>query len=65
MACISRSKRKQKMSVESELEKQNKRPLTPWEIEQADRRLECDGYPMCHVTNEVRLQVLVKMGLRK
>jgi hypothetical protein len=41
------------------------RPLSPWEICKADELLGRDGFPEAYVTNQIRLQVLIRAGWRR
>jgi hypothetical protein len=41
------------------------RPLSPYERNRANEVLLRDQFPMHFVTDEIRLTVLVKLGLRK
>jgi len=64
--CISRSKREQMANeAEKTIAQYNTRPLTEYERERADEFLVAQGWRDSWLNDEVRMQVLVKMGLRK
>jgi hypothetical protein len=65
MACISKSKRKQKMDIEAQRAKHEKRPLSEYERDRADAVLFRDGFPDVYIDDDVRLEVLKRLGLRK
>lgn len=64
--CISKSKRKQAMSqIEDARKKVERRPLDNYERARADEVLGRDGVPEVWVNDEMRMQDLIRLGLRK
>jgi hypothetical protein len=66
MPCISKSPTKRAAAAAEEARRKvAPRPLDNWERGKADERLRLDGYPEVFVDDDVRMEVLIKIGLRK
>lgn len=53
------------MDIEAQRAKHEKRPLSEYERDRADAVLFRDGFPDVYIDDDVRLEVLKRLGLRK